>query len=74
MPSTTPVYSGLVAVELGEDQVLAGAARAAQNAEDFNLHGFGSRSLKDGPGGTGHAGANLAEREECRDWRVGRTG
>ncbi len=33
---------GLGAVELGENEVLAGAARAAQDAEDLDLHGLGS--------------------------------
>ena len=32
---------GFVAVEPGEDEVLAGAASAAQDAENFDLHGFG---------------------------------
>ena len=33
---------GFGAMELGENEVLAGAARAAQHAQDFNLHGFRS--------------------------------
>ena len=65
---------GLVAVKPSKDEVLARAASAAQNAEDFHLHGFGSRSLKDGPGGAGHAGANLAERKEAGIGRWAETG
>ena len=55
---------GFGAVELGEDQVLAGAARAAQYAQDLNLHGLGGGALEDGPRRAGHAGADLAEREK----------
>ena len=66
---------GLVAAEPGEDEVLAGTTSAAQDAENFNLHGFGSGALKDGPGRAGHAGANLAERKEAGiGWRAGGCG
>jgi hypothetical protein len=63
---------GLGAVQLGQDHVLAGAARAAQHAQDLNLHGLGLVALKDGPGGGGHAAAHLAEREESAGggWRT----
>ena len=56
---------GLIAVKPGEDEVLAGSARAVQDAEDFDLHGFGSGALKDCPGDAGHAGTNLAEGKEA---------
>ena len=63
---------GFGAVELGENHVLAGAARAAQNAEDLNLHGFGLGAVKNGPGGAGQAAVNLAEGEESAGGRGGR--
>ena len=55
---------GFGAVELGQDHVLAGAARAAQYAQNLNLHGLGGGALEDGPRRAGHAGAYLAEREK----------
>jgi hypothetical protein len=58
------VYSGF-AVELGEDEVLAGSASAAQDPENLYLHGLGNGALEDGPGSAGHTGANLAEGKEA---------
>ena len=43
----------LGAAKLGQDHILPGSARAAQNAEDFNLHGLGFGSGENGPG-SGH--------------------
>ena len=52
---------GFVTVKPSEDEVLSGAADAAQDAENFDLHGFRRGALKDGPGCSGQPGANLAE-------------
>ena len=60
-------------MELNEDHVLAGASLAAQDAEDFDLHGLGFGAGKDGPGGGGHAAMHLAEGEEAAGGR-GRAG
>jgi hypothetical protein len=51
-------------VELGKDHVVAGAARATQDAEDFHLHRLGLAAAKDGPGGSGEAGVDLAQGEK----------
>ena len=61
---------GFGAVQAGKDEVLAGAARTAQHAQDFNLHGFG-RFPEKRPGGAGHARTDLVQREK---WGVPRWG
>jgi len=55
---------GFGAVELGQDHVQAGAACAAQYAQDLNLHGLGGGALEDGPRRACHTGTHLAEREK----------
>ncbi len=57
---------GLVAVKSSEDKVLAGAACAAKDSKNLDLHGFRRGALKDGPGSSGHSRANLAEGKEAR--------
>ena len=44
---------GAGAGEPGKDEVVARPARAAENAEDFNVHGLGGGAGEDGPGGGG---------------------
>ncbi len=61
---------GFGALKLGENHVLAGTARAAQDAEDFNGHGLGLGALKNSPGRGHQAAMNLAEGENAvgRGW------
>ena len=56
----------LGAVELRQDHVLAGAARAAQHTQNLNLHRLRFGPFKYRPGGRHHAAAHLAERERIR--------
>ena len=58
MPATTPVYSGLAPCKLGQDHVVAGAADAAQNAQNLHRHGLGLGAGEHGPGRGRHAALN----------------
>ena len=64
MPATTPVYSGFGSVQLGQNHVVAGAARAAQHSENFHIHRLGNSAREDCPGSASESAMNLAKREE----------
>ena len=63
----------LGAAKLGEDHVVAGAACAAQNPKDFNLHGLGFGPGENGPRSGYLAAVHLVEREKALTgrWRAG---
>jgi hypothetical protein len=64
---------GFCAFEDGEDDVMAGAACAAQNAENFDVHGLRGGAREDCPGGGFEAAVNFAEGKESSSggWRNG---
>ncbi len=59
MPATTPVYSAFCAAQAHQDDVALRAVRVLQNAQDFDVHGFRLRALKNGVGDAVHSGMDV---------------